>query len=43
MSKIEYLHAQRVLQSVNGNKSQAARILEIDRKTLERILNQNKE
>lgn len=43
MADVAYLHAQKVLNAVKGNKSQASRILDIDRKTLDRILSRSKE
>jgi DNA-binding NtrC family response regulator len=41
LSELEYKHTQRVLEVVSGNKSRAARILGIDRKTLERIVSRS--
>lgn len=41
MAEVQYIHAQRVLNAVKGNKSQASRILDIDRKTLDRILSKS--
>lgn len=38
LAEVEYRHTKRVLEAMGGNKSQAARILGIDRKTLDRIL-----
>jgi two-component system response regulator HydG len=38
MEEVERRHIQRVLQAVNGNKSQAAQVLGFDRKTLYRKL-----
>ncbi len=43
MAEVAYLHAQKVLSAVKGNKAQASRILDIDRKTLDRILSRAKE
>jgi two-component system response regulator HydG len=34
LAAVEHEHIQNVLASVNGNKTQAAKILKIDRKTL---------
>jgi transcriptional regulator of acetoin/glycerol metabolism len=36
LKEVEELHVRRVLQSVQGNKARAARILGLDRKTLQR-------
>jgi two-component system response regulator AtoC len=38
LSLVEYEHVVRVLENTNGNKNAAARILQIDRKTLSRII-----
>jgi transcriptional regulator with PAS, ATPase and Fis domain len=38
LAEVEYRHIQKVLKAVDGNKSRAARVLDIDRKTLDRIL-----
>lgn len=43
LSQIEELHVKRVLDHTGGNKQAAARILEIDRKTLARILKRAEE
>ncbi|HEV7700195.1 MAG TPA: sigma-54 dependent transcriptional regulator [Pyrinomonadaceae bacterium] len=43
LSRMQELHVQRVLDHTGGNKQAAARILEIDRKTLARILNRREE
>ncbi|MBK7992375.1 MAG: hypothetical protein IPK14_02855 [Blastocatellia bacterium] len=38
---MEYKHVVNTLSQLGGNKSQTARILGIDRKTLDRILKRN--
>lgn len=38
LSEVEFRHISRVLESTGGNKQAAARILGIDRTTLQRIL-----
>ena len=41
LAEVEYRHVINTLNQLGGNKSQTARILGIDRKTLDRILKRN--
>lgn len=42
LSAVEGRYVARVLAHTNGNKQAAARLLEIDRKTLDRMINRHK-
>lgn len=41
LAEMEYRYTQKVLTALGGNKSQTARVLGIDRKTLDRIINRH--